>query len=118
MLAFYFDHHVQLAIADGLRKRGASVLTAFEDGYDEEDDEELLRRSSELGYVLVTYDFGFLEMASRWQREGRRFPGIVFGFKTRVEIGTAIRYLEDLAKQASADTIADAVAYLPSRFPP
>jgi hypothetical protein len=118
MLAFYLDHHVQIAIADGLRKRGVSVLTAFEDGYDEEDDEELLRRSSELDYVLVTYDFGFLEMSSRWQREGRSFPGIVFGFKTRVEVGAAIRYLEDLAKQAPPDTIADSVAYIPSRFPP
>lgn len=118
MLAFYFDHHVQLAIADGLRKRGISVRTAFEDGFAEEDDEELLRRSTALGCILVTYDFGFLEMSRRWQREGLRFPGIVFGFKTRVDIGTAIRYLEDLAKRASGDTIADSVAYIPSRFPP
>lgn len=92
MLGFYFDHHVELAIADGLRQRGVSVTVAFEDGYATEGDEELLHRSVELGLVLVTYDYGFLAISRRWQTEGRHFPGIVFGFKSRVEIGTAIRY--------------------------
>lgn len=117
MLAFYFDHHVQFAIAEGLRKRGISVVTAFEDGYAKEADEELLGRSSKLGCILATYDYGFLEMANCWQRAGRPFSGVVFGFKTRVEVGMAIRYLEDLAIQTPADTIADSVAYIPSHFP-
>jgi hypothetical protein len=117
MLAFYFDHHVQSAIANGLRERGVQVLTALEDGFDQRDDEDLLERSADLDHILVTYDGGFFARVSRWQREGRYFPGIVFGFGDRIDIGSAIRYLEDLAKCESPDTIANSVAYLPSKFP-
>ncbi len=118
MLDFYFDHHVHSAIFAGLRKRGIDVLTAFDDGFDERDDESLLVRSAELGRVLVTYDLGFLSRASRWQHADRVFPGIVFGIQDRVVIGTAVRYLEDLATRTSAATIANSVVYLPSKFPP
>ena len=117
MLGFYFDHHVELAIADGLRRRDVSVTVAFQDGYATEGDEELLHRSVELGLVLVTYDYGFLAIAGRWHAEGRHFPGIVFGFKCRVEIRTAIRYLEDVAKKAPPETMANSIAYMPARFP-
>jgi hypothetical protein len=117
MLAFYFDHHIQSAIAEGLKRRGVDVLTAHDDGYDRRDDEALLRRSAELGRILVTYDFGFLTRSARWQEEGRDFPGIVFGFEIRIEIGVATRYLEDLAKNAPAETISNSVAFIPAQFP-
>ena len=48
MLSFYMDHHVHQSITDGLRRRGVDVLTAFEDGREEEDDETLLERATEL----------------------------------------------------------------------
>jgi hypothetical protein len=47
------DHHVHQAITDGLRSRGADVLTAYEDGAHELHDPELLDRATEFGRVLI-----------------------------------------------------------------
>ena len=41
MLSFYMDHHVHGSITVGLRRRGIDVVTAFEDGREEADDEPL-----------------------------------------------------------------------------
>jgi hypothetical protein len=38
MLSFYMDHHIHRSITEGLRGRGIDVLTAFEDGKEEEED--------------------------------------------------------------------------------
>ncbi|HSQ23148.1 MAG TPA: DUF5615 family PIN-like protein [Pyrinomonadaceae bacterium] len=74
----YFDVHVPRAIADGLRLQGVDVLTAQDDGTAELDDAELLDRGTELKRVLVTQDEDFLKEASRRQRAGETFFGIVY----------------------------------------
>jgi predicted nuclease of predicted toxin-antitoxin system len=56
MLSFYMDHHVNIAIANGLRKRGIDVVTTFEDGMADVADEVLLSHVASLGRVLVTQD--------------------------------------------------------------
>lgn len=53
---FYFDHHVHLAIVEGLRNLEVQCLTAEEDGRRDVPDEELLDRATALGYVLVSND--------------------------------------------------------------
>ena len=47
-LAFYLDHHVPAAIADGLRQLQVDVLTVAEDGNADWDDERLLERALDL----------------------------------------------------------------------
>jgi len=68
-LAIYMDHHVPRAITNGLRLRGADVLTAHEDGKDEAPDPDLLDRSTELRRVLFTQDRDLLEEAKRRQEK-------------------------------------------------
>ena len=50
------DVNVRRAVTDGLRLRGAKVLTAQEDGARELADDALLDRATELGYVLFTQE--------------------------------------------------------------
>ena len=54
MISLYMDHHVPKAITTGLRLRGVDVLTSFEDGTDQLDDELLLEHAHELKRALFT----------------------------------------------------------------
>ncbi len=55
-LRLYMDVHVPAAITEGLRRRAIDVLTSQEDGTRQADDEQLLKRSTELERVLVSQD--------------------------------------------------------------
>ena len=114
MLSFYMDHHVNIAIANGLRKRGIDVVTTFEDGMADVADEVLLSHVASLGRVLVTQDKGFHRICSRWNRSGREFPGIVFAVQESIDIGRTIEYLELVARVFSTEEIRNRIEYVPT----
>jgi hypothetical protein len=107
------DHHVQSAITAGLRRRGVDVLIAYEDGYAEVDDEQVLERATGLGRLLHTNDTDFLVIADRWRRNGRSFAGIVYGPQQGLPIGKVIEDLETIVRIMSAEEMRDQVQYLP-----
>ena|SRR2546425_166106 len=112
-LAFYFDHHAPAAIARGLRLRGVDVVTAFEDGYDQQDDEAILLRATSLGRVLFTQDEDLLALAHRYQASGKHFAGVVYAHQMRVYIGACIRDLEIISKASSTEEMPGHVEFLP-----
>lgn len=59
-VALYLDQHVPKAIRRGLRARQVDVISAFEDGTSEWDDDSLRDRVREVGRVLFTQDEDFL----------------------------------------------------------
>lgn len=82
-LAFYMDHHVPKAITNGLRLRGIDVLTAYEDGTNEYDDDDLLN-----------------EAAKRIQ-ENIPFYGVIYAHQLRVSTGVCVNELEMIAQVGS-----------------
>jgi predicted nuclease of predicted toxin-antitoxin system len=115
MLAFLMDHQVHLGITEGLRRRGIDVLTAWEDGRAEADDEELLERATALGRVFVSQDQDLLRITKQWQRLGRPFAGVVFAIQQDIDIGGTIEYLELVAHAMTADEMKNRVEYVPIR---
>ena len=83
-IALYMNQHVPRAITIGLRLRGVDVLTAYEDGTSEMDDAALLDRAGELGRVLFTQDDDLLVGATRRQREGIPFRGVIYRWPKRL----------------------------------
>jgi len=112
-LRLYMNHHVRSAITQGLRRRGVDVLTAYEDGAAEFDDERLLERAAELDRVVFTHDDDFLGIADRWQQAGRLFPGLVYANQLSVTIGKAIGDLELIAKTSDSEELRNKVQFLP-----
>jgi Domain of unknown function (DUF5615) len=112
-ITFYMDHHVPRAVTIGLRLRKADVITAYEDGTSEIDDAEILDRAGELGRVLFTRDDDLLAEATRRQREGIPFYGIVFAHQLRVSIGRCVEDLDFIAKVADPVDLMDQVVFLP-----
>jgi hypothetical protein len=115
MLSFYMDHHIHQAITEGIRRRGIDVLTALEDGTDEQDDELLLERATRLGRTMVSQDQDFLRIAGNWQRSSREFPGVIYAIQERVDIGQTIEYLELIAVLKSSEEMRNQVEYIPLR---
>ena len=112
-IALYMDHHVPRAITLGLRLREADVITAYEDGTSELDDAGVLDRAGELGRVLFTRDDDLLAEATRRQREGIPFHGIVYAHQLRVSIGGCVEDLELIAKVGEPVDLMDQVVFLP-----
>jgi hypothetical protein len=112
-LGFYMDEHVPSAVTNGLRRRGVDVLTVQEDGRRRRPDPELLDRAAELSRVAVTMDDDFLAEATRRQRAGASFAGVVYTRQSAISIGRCIQDLELIAKASDLADYASRVEYLP-----
>ena len=77
------------------------------------DDSELLDRASEVGCVLFTRDFNLLQEATKRQREGKQFKGVIYAHQLRVSIGACIQNLELIAKVGEPEDLVDRVEFLP-----
>jgi predicted nuclease of predicted toxin-antitoxin system len=112
-LAFYMDHNVPSAITNGLRLRSVDVITAYEDSAHELDDSTLLDRASAMQRIVFTRDKDFLIEATRRQRLGIPFYGIIYAHQRHVSIGTCVEQLELIAKIGQLDDVVNLVKHLP-----
>lgn len=109
----YLDVHVPLAIAHQLRRRGADVVHASEEGTNRLEDDELLELASSQGRVVFTQDIRFRVMAEAWQRQGRSFTGLIYGRQCGASIGKFVEDLEIAAKATELSEWASKVLHLP-----
>lgn len=112
-LAFYMDHHVPKAIINGLRLRGVDVLTAYEDGANEYEDDDLLDRATELQRVLFTQDDDLLSKAAKRIQKGVPFYGVIYAHQLRVSIGVCVNDLVIIAQAGESEDIIGRVQFLP-----
>jgi len=107
------DVHAPAAVTRGLLLRGVDVLTAQLDGARELEDADLLERATELGRVLFSQDDDLLAEATKRQRSGVHFGGVIYAHQLGITIGQAINDLEILAQAGSPEDFANRVEYLP-----
>lgn len=107
------DQHVPRPITEGLRRRGIEVMTAHEDDAAEIDDDVLLERATQLGYVLFSQDQDLLIITNQWLTEGKEFAGLVYAHQLNITIGRAIRDLELLAQVLNSEDMQNHIEFLP-----
>ena len=112
-VGLYIDVHVPYAITIGLRLRRADVLTAQEDGAGQFTDAELLSRAAALGRVLFTQDDDLLREATRRQKQGEIFAGVVYAHQLSVTIGQSVNDLELIAQTCELEEWVNRVEFLP-----
>lgn len=112
-IKLYMDHNVPRAITITLRLRGVDVLISLENGTSELDDPELLDRARELGRVLFTQDDDLLSEATKRQRLGIPFTGLIYAHQLRVSIGQCVEDLEIIAKAGEPEDLVNRVEFLP-----
>jgi hypothetical protein len=109
------DVHIRRAITNGLLERGINVITAQEDGASRLPDPALLDRATSLGRVLVTGDDDLLMEATRRQRAGDAFSGVVYFRQVEPAIGQRIEELQLLAEVYEPEEFVGRVEFLPLR---
>ncbi len=112
-LRLYMDVNVPYPITLELRLRGLDVLTAQEDGTRGMDDPRLLDRASGLGRVLFTHDIDMLREATRRQKSGERFSGLIYAHQLNITIGQCVNGLELIARVSEPDEWVNRVEFLP-----
>jgi len=112
-IPFYMDEHVHGDISRALRARGMDVLTVQEDGRGGQPDPIILDRAGLLGRLLFTMDKDFLAEASRRQRAGITFVGIVFAHSKSVTLRKCIADLELIATAGEIAEYTNRVEHLP-----
>ncbi len=113
MLSYHMDHHVPLAITNGLCRKGIACLTATDDGARQWDDTRLLQRATQLGRILVSQDVDLLVIAVDCQRRDIEFAGLIFGRQVQLTVGQAIRDLELIACVLTAAEMRNNVVHIP-----
>jgi predicted nuclease of predicted toxin-antitoxin system len=96
-LKFYLDESVNIAVVDGLRRRGIDTLSAKDAGNLGLSDEEQIIYAKANNFVIVTHDADFLSLARDSEHKG-----IVFVHQQKYSIGALIRNLKllwDVAEQ-------------------
>jgi predicted nuclease of predicted toxin-antitoxin system len=107
-IRFYFDQHVQAAVAGGLRQHGVDVLTAQKAGKCGTTDPEQLQFATDDQRVLVSFDSDYLTLAAT----GLRHAGIAWCLATKYSIGQLIRALLLVHGVLSRAEMVDHVEYL------
>ncbi len=107
------DVHIPRAISTGLRLRNIDVLTSQEDNTTMLDDYSLLKRASFLRRILVTFDDDFLGIASKLQKTGEDFNGIVYCHLLSITIGECIKDLELISQIYNSMEMINRVEFLP-----
>lgn len=107
-LRFYLDENVPVRIADQLRTRNIDVVTVRDLELLGDADENHLACATEMGRVLCTYDFDFVELASR----GIEHAGIVIGQMDAHYIGEWVRWLELMHAVYTSDEMRNHIEFL------
>jgi hypothetical protein len=107
-IRLYFDESVETAVAEQMKQRGIDAVTVRDLGLRGDTDINHLRRASEMGRVLCTYDTDFL----RLHADGHAHTGIAFAFHDRTTYGDWVRGLELICGVLSADDKKNHVEYL------
>lgn len=111
-IALYVDEHVAKAIVEGLVERGCDVFRVQDDGGRGRKDEWVLDRAQTLGRVVFTMDKDFLELASRCQKSGTPFRGIIYAHQMRYSVGQVVNRLSEVCRDESPETMMNWVKYL------
>lgn len=86
---FYTNESVNIAVAEGLKRRGIKVITARDAGNLGLSDEEQIEYARQKGMVIVTHDDDFLSLSAELEHKV-----IVFVHQQKYSIGDVIRNLK------------------------
>lgn len=88
-LVYYTNESVNIAVAEGLKRRGVKVFTARDTGNLGLSDEEQLEYAKRENLVIITHDDDFLILSVNHEHKG-----IIFVHQQKYSIGDLIRNLK------------------------
>ena len=111
-IRIYTNESASVAIAAGLKRRGADAFSARDAGNLGLTDEEQLIYADKEKVAIFTHDTDFLQIAARWMDEGRTHQGIIYCHQQSYSIGEYVRKLRMLTAVLSHDDMVDHIEFL------
>jgi len=108
----YTDESVDVAIAQGLQRRGAAAFSARDCDKLGLTDEEQLIFASEEKSTIFTHDTDFLRIAAKWIDDGRTHCGVIYCHQNAYGIGNCIRNLKNLVTVLTQEDMIDHIEFL------
>ena len=111
-IRIYTDESVDVAITQGLQRRGVDTSSARDRNKLGLTDEEQLIFAGEEKAAIFTHDTDFLRIATQWIDEGKTHFGVIYCHQTAYGIGDRIRNLKILVTVLSADDMVNHIEFL------
>ena len=111
-IKIYTNESVDVAIAEGLVRRGVEAFSARYSGNLGLTDEDQLSFAKEEKASLFTHDTDFLRIAAQWVEEGKTHHGVIYCHQTAHGIGDCIRNLKILATILTSEDMINHIEFL------
>jgi len=111
-IKIYTDESVDVAIAQGLQRRGVEAFSARDRDKLGLTDEEPLGFAREEKATIFTHDTDFLQIAAQWIDDGRTHCGVIYCHQTMHGIGDCIRNLKILVAVLTQEDMIDHIEFL------
>ena len=108
-IKIYADENVNIAIVEGLKRRGIEAWSAIEKGRLGLSDEEQLRYALEEKATIFTHDDDFLSMATE---SGIEHFGIIYVHQQNLSVGGCIRRLKAIVETMSPEEMHNRILFL------
>ena len=106
-IKIYADESVNIAIIEGLKRRGVHAFSAKDIGKLGLTDEEQLKTAIQNQAVIFTHDVDFIKIAIN-----KNHPGIIYAHQQKTTIGECIRKLKTIAETRTAEEMANQIIFL------
>ena len=111
-IRIYNDEGVDVAIAQGLQRRGVEAFSARDRDKLGLTDEEQLIFASEEKSTIFTHDTDFLRIAAQWIDNGRTHCGVIYCHQNAYGIGDCIRNLKLLVTVLTQEDMINHIEFL------
>ena len=111
-IKIYTNESVDVAIAEGLVRRGVEAFSARNSGNLGLTDAEQLSFAKEEKASLFTHDTDFLRIAAQWIEEKKTHHGVIYCHQNAYGIGDCIRNLKILATVLTSEDMLNHIEFL------
>lgn len=111
-IKIYTDESVNVAIAEGLKRRGIDAFSARDMEMLGLTDEGQFTFANKVKATIFTHDTDFLRISAKWIDEGKTHHGIIYCHQQNDLIGECVRKLRILAVVLSSEEMIDHIEFL------
>lgn len=111
-IKIYTDESVQIAVAEGLKRRGVDARSCRDVKNYGLTDEQQFNYACKNGFVIFTHDDDFLKLNVKYTSQGRGHPGIIYAHQKDYSIGECIRRIKLIVDILSAEEMKNHIEFL------
>jgi len=101
------------ALVRALRARGLDVVTAFDEGMIDQDDDLHLDYAAKHGRVLYSFNRGdFYQLHTQYLKHGKKRAGIILAHQQHYSVGDQLRRILKLSAAKSAEEMENWIEFL------